>query len=108
MGHSQKLSDKVYYIQNHIKEKGVDNVYFEPPQNIKMFYPCVVFKRGVMSSRHAGNKTYKIDDAWDLTYIRFDPDDEIPHQMLEWFQMIRHTRTFVADGLHHDQFKLYY
>ena len=102
------LTRKVELITEALKHIGISNVYFEPPQSIKLKYPCAVFKRGVISSRHAGNIIYKIDDSFDLTYIRLDPDDDMTHDILNIFRQIRHTRTFVADGLHHDQYKLYY
>lgn len=104
----QRLTTKYQEIISKAESFGVKNSYFEPPANIKMTYPCMVLKRGVMSSRHAGNRTYKVDDAWDITWIRLDPDDGMVHKFLDAYQMIRHARTYVADGLHHDQFKLYY
>lgn len=102
------LPQKTNAIQQRIKSCGVSNVYFEPPQDIRMKYPCVVFRRGVISSRSADNRVYKRDDAYDLVHICRDPDSKTVHAILDEFQMIRHVRHFTADGLHHDQFKLYY
>jgi hypothetical protein len=101
------LPQKTNYIYNKCKEIGVDNVYFEPPEGTKIKYDCVVFHRGTISSRYADNGVYKFNDSYDLTHISRQPDSEMVHTILTSFKMIRHVRHFVADGLHHDQFKLY-
>lgn len=94
---------------------GVSNVYFEPPEDLIMEYPCVRFKRGTISSRHADNRIYKIDDSFDYIYISRISDDKMAHTILVGdseheppFRRIRHIRHYVADGLHHDHYKLYY
>lgn len=102
------LPQKTDNIQSKLRSLGIANVYFEPPQEIKMAFPCAVFHRGTISSRNANNRIYKMDDSYELQYICREPDPEMVHVILESFQMIRHIRHFTADGLHHDQFKLYY
>lgn len=101
------LPQKTDLIQSKLRSLGIDNVYFEPPQTVKMAYPCAVFHRGTISSRSANNRVYKIDDSYELKYITREPDSEMVHKILRAFQMIRHIRHYTADGLHHDQFKLY-
>lgn len=102
------LSQKTDIIQSKLRSLGINNVYFEPPQTIKIAYPCAIFHRGTISSRSADNRTYKKDDSYDLQWICREPDSEMVHTILEEFRMIRHIRHFTADGLHHDQFKLFY
>jgi hypothetical protein len=109
------LSQKTDAIQQKLKDLNIPNVYFEPPQNTRLTYPCVVFKRGTNSSRSANNRIYKLDNSYDLTYICREPDDPMTNTILVGdstheppFSMIRHIRHYVADGLHHDQYKLYF
>lgn len=101
------LPQKTQYLMDKLSEIGVKNNYFEPPADMKILYPCTVTKRGTISSRYADNGVYKFDDSYDLTHISRKPDDEMVHTILMSFRMIRHVRHYVADGLHHDQFKLY-
>lgn len=108
------LQQKTDYIQAKLKSLGERNVYFEPPADYRMLYPCSVFRRGTISTRNADNNIYKMNDAYDITHISRTPDDEMVHRILvgdeehpQPFKMIRHVRHFVSDGLHHDTFKLY-
>lgn len=101
------LPQKTDYIVTKLKSIGEKNVYFEPPSDHRISYPCTVFKRGTISTRYAGNGVYKFNDSYDLTHITREPDDEMIHTILMSFPMIRHIRHYVADGLHHDTFKLY-
>lgn len=108
------LSQKADYIYDQAKYIGIDNVYFEPPASVMIKYPCLIYKRGTISTRYADNGVYKLNDAFDLKYIAREPDSEMVHKILIGdsthtapFKMIRHIRHYVADGLHHDDFKLY-
>lgn len=108
------LPQKTDYIVTKCKELGVKYVYFEPPTNTMISYPCIVFRRGTISTRYADCGVYKFNDSYDLTYISREPDDQMVHTILIGdsthtapFKMIRHIRHFVNDGMHHDMFKLY-
>lgn len=109
------LQQKTDYIQSSLKELGIPYVYFEPPENVRLQYPCAVFKRGTNSSRNADNRVYKLDNSYDLTYISRVPDDQMSNIIMVGdathkppFRKLRHIRHYVADGMHHDQYKLYY
>ena len=109
------LPQKTNQIQARFKWLGVSNVYFEPPKNLQLIYPCVIFKRGADSHRSCDNRIYKLDNAYDITYVSYEPDDQMANVILVGdltheppFKMIRKIRHYVAEGLHHDQYKLYY
>jgi len=96
-------------LQNELKEiLGSDNVYFQPPSNVKMHYPCFVFERGSGSQSFADNKTYRFTKRYKLTHIGYDPDDDIVETVVRHFSMCRYDRHFVNDGLQHDAFDLYW
>lgn len=104
------LQQKTNIMVEKFKRLGSQNVYFEPPKSAKINYPCTVFKRTTMSSRSADNRIYKKDDAYDVTLISRMPDDEMVHILLDnnEFNKVRHIRHYEMDGLHHDQFKIFY
>lgn len=96
-------------LQNKLKEiLGSDNVYFQPPSNVGMQYPCIVFERGSANHNYANNSTYRYLPRYNVTHIGYDPDPDIIQQMLQAFQMIKYDRHFVTDNLQHDVFSLYY
>lgn len=86
---------------------GSRNVYFQPPANFKLTYPCIVYTRNKLVPVHADNKTYLHRKRYSLTLIDKNPDsafvdaiDDIPY--------CSHTRHFVADNMNHDVYDLYW
>ena len=87
---------------------GSRNVYFQPPENLKMSYPCIVYKRSEDWIKHANDRRYIIKEGYDLTVISTDPDSEIPDDILEHFDYCKLDRPFVSDNLNHTTLRLYY
>jgi len=84
-----------------------DNVYFQPPSNVTMQYPCIVYQRDTADSRFAGNKLYRYTKRYRVTFISRDPDDDVPDKIAA-LPLCSFDRSFVADNLHHDVFRLYF
>lgn len=79
---------------------GSGNVYFQPPENVKMQYPCIVYTRTSMDSIYADDNGYIDYDTYNLTYISKDPDSQVPRELMK-LPMTSFDRHFVADNLHH-------
>lgn len=88
-------------------ELGSTNVYFQPPSNVRMQFPCLVYRRDNSVLRHAGNRLYSHKKRYQVTVIDRDPDSLIPDKIiaLEYCEM---DRFFVADGLNHTVFTLFF
>lgn len=86
---------------------GTDNVYFQPPPTIKMLYPCIVYERDKATTKFAGNRPYKYDKKYKVTYIDGNPDSDIPDKLAMLPKCV-HDRFFTADSLNHDVFNLFY
>lgn len=87
---------------------GENRVYYQPPETFKMSYPCIIYSLSVLSSIHADNKTYHVDDRYRVTYVTNDPDDPKIKEILFFFDKIRFTTSFVSDGLYHYEYELYF
>ena len=87
---------------------GSRNVYFQPPASVKLVYDCIIYKTASRDAIRADDRRYIPYDAYDVTFISRDPDSEIPGLLLESFRYIEHQRTYTADNLHHDLFRIYY
>jgi hypothetical protein len=83
------------------------NVYFQPPSNLTMEYPCIVYNRDRARTRFAGNNPYNIIKGYEVTVIDRNPDSLIPDKVAE-LPMCEHTRFFVAENLNHDVFTLFF
>lgn len=89
---------------------GSNNVYFQPPANTKMKFPCFVYNRSNPYKLQANDKTYLRVGHYSVTYI--DPDVEacmaMMTKMLESFQHISVERSFTSENLNHDVYNLYF
>jgi hypothetical protein len=83
------------------------NVYFQPPPNVTMQYPCIVYGRDGASRISADNAGYRRVQRYQVTYIDRDPDNPVVEK-LGLLPLCTDSRSFVADGLNHDVFELYY
>lgn len=87
---------------------GCRHVYFQPPPEHMMEYPAIRYKLSNIGTVKADNKTYKIDHAYELTYVTEDPESSLVDQLLKHFEYIRFGTHYIADGLNHYTFTLYY
>lgn len=87
---------------------GNSNVYFQPPESVKLKYPCIVYHRSNIDMVHADNKVYKKDNSYDITFITKDPDHPLVEEFLDLFSMISYNRSYSADNLNHYNYTLYY
>lgn len=86
---------------------GTRNVYFQPPANVQMEYPCIVYKRDAARTRFAGNTPYRYTKRYQVTYIDQDPDSEVPDKIAA-LPMCIFDRHFAANNLNHDVFSLFF
>lgn len=86
---------------------GSRNVYFQPPETVKMSYPCIVYQRNDEVSLFADNLPYLHDKQYILTVIDKNPDSIIPDKIAK-LPRSHYDRHFTADNLNHDVFTIYY
>jgi hypothetical protein len=86
---------------------GSRNVYFQPPPNISMKYPAIVYKRDDANTLFANNKLYHDKKRYQVTVIDRDPDSVIPERVKE-LPLCSFDRFYIADDLNHDVFQLFF
>lgn len=86
---------------------GSGQVYFQPPANVQMQYPCVVYKRDLSTTQFADDSPYRYTKRYQITVIDRDPDSAIPDKIAA-LPMCLHNRFFTADNLNHDVFNIYF
>ena len=87
---------------------GSRNVYYQPPESVKMRYPCIKYSRSGINQRHANDKSYNNTNRYEIIVIDLDPDSVIPDKILEHFKMCSFDRGYVSDNLNHNVYTLYY
>ena len=88
-------------------ESITDHVYFQPPTNVKIQYPCIVYARDYAETEFADNKTYHRVCRYMITVIDPDPDSTIPDKVAE-LPMCIFNRFYTADNLNHDVYRLFF
>ena len=83
------------------------NVYFQPPANVQMQYPAIVYQRSDSETTYADNIPYSHIIEYDVTLISRNPDEPIYHALAA-LPLCRKSRFFVVDNLNHDVFTLYF
>lgn len=91
-------------VQNMLKSI-VPNVYFQPPESVKIEYPCVIYDLSQIKPMYANDSVYNIHDAYSITYITRKADD-LNLAAMATIPCIRHDRTYVSEGLYHHVFTL--
>jgi len=83
------------------------NVYFQPPETVRLTYPCIIYSLSKLDPLFANNLPYHIDSAYTVQYITRDPDDRVRYELAE-LQLCRFERHYTADNLNHYIYRLYY
>lgn len=84
-----------------------DNVYFQPPDNTQMNYPCIVYNKEFIKIDRADNRTHIKSNRYLVTIIDRNPDSELPDKMAE-LPLCSYDRFYVVDNLNHHVFKLFF
>jgi hypothetical protein len=82
-------------------------VYFQPPDNVQMVFPCITYQRYNGKTQFANGKPYNYTDRYQVTVIDLDPDSLIPAKVAALPMCIK-NRFFVVGNLNHDVFNLYF
>lgn len=89
------------------KTLGSRNVYFQPPSNIQMKYPAIIYKRQKLDNYFGDDLVYMQSHFYSVIVVDSNPDSTIVAAVSQ-IPGIQHDRSYVADNLYHDSFTLYY
>lgn len=81
-------------------------IYFDPPTNTRMSYPCIKYEFQDRPSANADNRRYITHSSYTVFFITRNPDDigkfcEAIENIDEKKVYVSFDRSYVADGLHH-------
>ena len=86
---------------------GSDNVYYQPPENLKLKFPCIIYELEGKDVKFADNGKYMSKRKYSVTIVDKNPDTEIPER-LEQLPLTRFNRRYVADNIYHSVYSIYY
>ena len=105
---SERRSGLDALLRSIVKQRcGSENVYYQPPANLRMKYPCICYKLEKILSPKADDRVYRQPFHYSVTVIDTKPDSEMTAAM-GLLAKASHDRHFISDNLYHDVFSVWY
>lgn len=76
------------------------HVYYQPPENVKLVYPCFVYSSDGITVIHSNGKPYLHYDEYVITYITKQASPLMVKSMIN-LPRISYDRHFTSENLHH-------
>jgi hypothetical protein len=92
---------------HQLLETFTENVYFQPPSNVQLKYPCIIYKRDFADTKFADDNPYNHTKRYQITIIDQDPDSDIPDKVAS-MPMSLFNRFYTADNLNHDVYNVFF
>lgn len=86
---------------------GSSNVYYQPPESIKMQYDAIRYSKKIIDSKYANDRKYSMIDCYEVIVISRLPDNPVIKKLLS-LPYCSYDRHYVADNLHHDVLTIYW
>lgn len=99
--------DRRLKLHQILLQMGASKVYFQPPENIKLDYPCIIYRRSQARTQFADNEPHIYDKRYQIIVIDSDPDSGIPDKIAKLPKCI-FDRHYTAGNLNHDVFNIFY
>lgn len=97
-------------LDNKLREiLGSGNVYYQPPESVKISYPCIMYELVDIPTEKADNNLYIINHRYTVTLIHRKDDEELRDRLLLELQpYCSLSKIYTADNLYHYVYDLYY
>lgn len=80
---------------------GSNHVYYQPPESLKMEYPCIRYSKSVITNKPADNVKYLSNDSYQIIVIDKRPDNAVIKKILD-LPYASYDRHYVSNNLNHD------
>ena len=94
-------------LQKILEDLSGVNVYFQPPQSIRISYPAIIYSLSNISHTNANNNTYTIDHEYKIVLVDKNPDSKTIEKLMT-LPRIRFADQYAKDGLYYNSFYIYY
>ena len=86
---------------------GSSNVYYQPPESIKMQYDAIRYSKKTIDSKYANDRKYSMTDCYEVIVISRLPDNPVIKKLLS-LPYCSYDRHYISDNLHHDVLTIYW
>lgn len=86
---------------------GSKNVYYQPPEDLKMVYPAIRYTKQNKKTNYANNLKYNNHDVYEIIVIDTQPDNPVINKILN-MPYTDYNRHYTYNNLNHDVITLFY
>ena len=86
---------------------GSTNVYYQPPESLKIKYPCIIYHRTGMSARHADNNPYLKANEYTVNVLDQNTESLLPDKIFD-LPMCSFIRQYKDEYINYWVFRLYF
>lgn len=83
------------------------NVYFQPPDNVDIKYPCIRFEKSDIKTTFANNLPYTNITQYQIIVIDHHPENPVIQKLMK-LPMTTFDRHYNSNSLNHDVITIYY
>lgn len=95
-------------LQSKLEELlGGRNVYYNPPAEKEMVYPCIRYTKKSIDVKRASNVIHIQKPCYEIVVISQKPDHPVIQQLME-LPYCSYDRHYKSGNLNHDVLTLYY
>lgn len=95
-------------LQSKLEEMlGSRHVYYQPPENLKIEYPAIIYSVNDYININADNIKYHNRIQYQLIVVDKKPDNEVIKKLLD-LPLSSFDRHYAYNNLNHDVITLYY
>lgn len=86
---------------------GSKNVYFQPPESVKLKYPCIIYSLNRLYNNFADDGVYLQSRGYMVTVLDKNPDSPIMDAVSQ-IPQCTFDRFYTVDNINHWAFTIYY
>ena len=87
---------------------GSNNVYYQPPANLKMKYPAIVYSLDGLDVKRFDNTKLINKNCFSVTHIYRNESENLVETMLKNFEYISFDNRSIVDGIYNDHYTIYW
>lgn len=100
-------TERRYELNSRLEEiLGSSNVYYQPPENLKLRYPCIIYDWDGQNDKFANNGNYNSIRRYSIMVVEKEPDSDIPDKVAQ-LPLCSFNRRYINDNLYHTVYSIY-
>lgn len=85
---------------------GSKNVYFQPPEHLKLSYPCIIYTLSELDTRFADDIGYKNAIGYTVIFISRSPVNDVVIKLGK-MPYSRFDRFYIFENLNHYAYRIF-